>query len=99
MVTKVVDASEESITITRPRYVLKLKSSFSRWYAGEISDALGENQSLSKIKVDLRASVIKPLHANWLITAMTTLQGRTASIIRGFEKAGIADYLNLNASE
>ena len=72
-----------------------MKNSFSRWYAGEISDALGENQSLSEIKVDLRASIIKPRHANWLITAIITLQGKTACIVKDFEKAGIADYLVL----
>ena len=72
-----------------------MKNSFSRWYAGEISDALGENQSLSEIKVDLRASIIKPCHANRLITAIITLQGKTACIVKGFEKAGIADYLIL----
>ena len=49
--------------------------------------------SLSEIQVDLRASVIKPLHANWLITAVTTLQGNTFCILRGFEKAGISGYI------
>ena len=44
-----------------------MKGSFSQWYAGQITDALDNNQSLSEIQVDLRAPVIKPLHAYWLI--------------------------------
>jgi hypothetical protein len=70
-----------------------MKASFCGWYAGEVTDALDKNQSLSEIQVDLRASVVKPLHANWLITALTTLQGNTSSIVRGFKKAGISEYI------
>ena len=38
-----------------------MKCSFSRWYADEVRQAL---VSLDNLKVDLRASLIKPLHAN-----------------------------------
>ena len=41
-----------------------MKASFSRWYADEVRVAMDEGKSVSDIKVDLRASVIKPLHAN-----------------------------------
>jgi hypothetical protein len=39
-------------------------ASFSRWYADEVRVALDEGKSIADIKVDLRVSVIKPLHVN-----------------------------------
>ena len=67
-----------------------MKEHFSRWYADEIKTALDQGASLDKVKIDLRASLIKPLHGNWLIT---TLQSQTASLVRGFETAGIIECL------
>ena len=71
-----------------------MKDSFSRWYAHEIKEALDQGENLNNVKVDLRASIIKPLHGNWLITAISTLQSRTESLCRGFEMAGILDCLH-----
>ena len=65
-----------------------MKENFSRWYADEIKTALDKGASLDKVNID--ASLIKPLHGNWLIT---TLQSRTASLVRGFETAGIMECL------
>ena len=44
-----------------------MKASFSRWYADEVRVAMDEGKSVSDMKVDLRASVIKPLPANLVI--------------------------------
>ena len=51
--------------------------------------ALEGGASLEKIKVDLKASLIKPLYGNWLIAAVSILESRTATLVRGFEAAGI----------
>ena len=67
-----------------------MKEHFSRWYADEIKTALDQGASLDKVKIDLKGSLIKPLHGNWLIT---TLQSQTASLVRGFETAGIIECL------
>jgi hypothetical protein len=65
--------------------------SFCRWYVGEITDALDNNQSLSEIQVDLRTCFChKASSCQW---AITSLQGNTSSVVIGFEKAGIADYV------
>ena len=32
---------------------------------------------MNGIKIDLRVSVIKPLHANWIISAITTVLDNT----------------------
>ena len=38
-----------------------MKQEFSRWYASEVQEALSQGVAISEIKVDLRASLIKPL--------------------------------------
>ena len=50
-----------------------MKEHFSRWNADEIKTALDQGASLDKVKIDLKASLIKPLQGNWLITTITTL--------------------------
>ena len=70
-----------------------MKSSFSRWYADEVKQALDQGVSLDNLKVDLRANLIKPLHANWFMLAMSTLQHKPDAVCRGFEKSGIIEFL------
>ena len=71
-----------------------MKNSFARWYAEEVRDALGKGITISDIKVDLRASVIKPLHTNWVISAISTLSERKEALKKSFESAGIIDFID-----
>ena len=66
-----------------------MKDSFARWYAHEVETALDGGASLEKVEVDLKASLIKPLHGNWLISAVSILESRKDTLVRGFEAAGI----------
>ena len=44
-----------------------MKDNFSRWYADEIKSALDKGESLDTVKIDLKASLIKPLHGNCMV--------------------------------
>ena len=57
-----------------------LKQEFSRWYANEVQQAMRQGVVISDIKVDLRASLMKPLHANWLMCAISTLSDKCDAI-------------------
>jgi hypothetical protein len=48
---------------------------------------------ISDIKVDLRASLIKPLHANWLMSTICTLSDKCDAIRKPFETVGIIDFI------
>lgn len=63
-----------------------MKNSFSRWYAEEMHEAMDRGVVINDIKVDLRATIVKPLHANWIISAITTLSCETDLIKKSFEK-------------
>ena len=66
-----------------------MKDSFTRWYANEVKQALDNREAIQDIKIDMRASVIKPPHANWLINAITILKNKHAVLTKGFEASGI----------
>ena len=70
-----------------------LKQEFSRWYANEVQEAMRQEIPIADIKVDLRASLMKPLHANWLITVVSTLSEKCDTIKKPFETVGIIDYI------
>ncbi len=71
-----------------------MKSNFSWWYANEVKESLDSGTNLQDIKVDLRATLMKPLHANWLMMSLTTLKATPDIIVRGFEKSGIIDTIS-----
>ena len=68
-----------------------MKNSFARWYAEEVREAMGHGNAIEDIKVDLRASLIKPLHANWVISASSVLAERTDTLKKPFEKIVIVE--------
>ena len=66
-----------------------LKQEFSRWYAIEVQEAMRQGVTISNIKVDLRASLMKPLHANWLMSVISTLSEKHDAIRKPFDTVGI----------
>lgn len=44
-----------------------MKKKISDWYAAQITNALDEGQELDSINIELKLSIIKPLHAQWII--------------------------------
>ena len=59
-----------------------MKELFIEWYAAKVD---GNPDTV----VDLALSVVKPLHAKWLINAMSQLTERRSLIQSGFTKAGL----------
>ena len=73
------------------RFKNLMKNSFTRWYANEVKEAMDHGICMTEIQIDLKASLMKPLNANWIITAITTLSDYTDSIRKPFETVGIVD--------
>ena len=70
----------------------KMKARFQSWYASCISKQLDKGSNVESLKpVDLRLSVLKPLGAKWLVEAYKDIKCQPQLIIKGFEKAGLAN--------
>ena len=48
---------------------------------------------MNDVRVDLTATVVKPLHANWPISTIITLSDKRDTIRKPFETVGILDTI------
>ena len=68
-----------------------MKEEFTQWYADTISDKLASKDESLSSPVDLRISLLKPLHANWIMNTFDTVSKDKACIKRGWHLAGLID--------
>ncbi|KAI8522099.1 hypothetical protein Bbelb_018530 [Branchiostoma belcheri] len=66
-----------------------LKASFVKFYADTFARERKEGREVANVKVDLKLSTLKPLHANWLLGAFDRVGNDSAAIERGWERTGI----------
>ena len=72
-----------------------MKSKFTKWYSKELGKQLEENKLIEDTE-KLKVSVLKPLHASWLIEAYnhkTSSSGREI-IVNGWKSAGIMEAVS-----
>ena len=77
-----------------------MKQKFTLWYSQEISKALNEGVPLDDIEINLKLSVLKPLHAKWLLEVfnhMTSDAGKSV-IENGWKSAGISNAVSQGLS-
>ena len=65
-----------------------MREKFISWYAEEIVHLEDLNEP-----VDLRLTLVKPLHASWLMDTMAELMLCKDLVTSGFEKAGILETI------
>ena len=73
-----------------------MKQKFTEWYSKQIANELEKGTPLDDIEVKLKLSVLKPLHAGWLIDAYDHLTSETGRkvIANGWKSAGITDAIS-----
>ena len=72
-------------------YKHALKHWYNQWYADHVAqqiDNTDDEDQIRTVKVDTRMTVIKPLHANWIIDVHQEMANKNL-ILDGFKKAGI----------
>ena len=72
-----------------------LKDKFDNWYDREVTRQVDSGAGVYTVDVKLKLSVLKPIHARWLISIYDFFRNPPELIIKGFEKAGIIDAINL----
>ncbi|CAH1257592.1 POGZ [Branchiostoma lanceolatum] len=68
-----------------------LTQSFTNFYADKVAKELERGTAIEAIKIDLRLSAMKPLHANWLLGAIDRLSTKPEIIDRGWDRTGIRE--------
>ena len=72
-----------------------LKRKFVNWYSHQVSNQLSEGKPLESVQVSLKLSLIKPIHAGWLVefyNYMTSAEGKKY-IHSGWRASGITDAI------
>ena len=67
------------------------KNKFATWYSAEVQKQVDSGVNFEDADVDLKLSVLKPIHATWLVEMhnfLTNVQGRV-HVLKGWEKARI----------
>ena len=88
----------QPLDLTVNKFAKNMK--FSPWFSRKISLRLENGVELDDIEVDNRLSVLKPLHAKWLVELynhMSTDDGKEI-VANGWKKAGIFDAIKLGSS-
>ena len=77
-----------------------MKDMFITWYSAEVQKQMESGNSTDEIEVDLRLSVLKPLHATWLVSLYNHLTGSVEKrhIAKGWSKAGISELVQGKAT-
>ena len=66
-----------------------LKSNSSEWYSKEIAKALDKEQDVHEVNVDATLTVMKPIHAQWIIGLCDRLSSDVELTKKSFKEAGI----------
>jgi len=72
-----------------------LRKKFQIWYSQEVERLYRTTSPGNFSPVDLRMSILKPLGAEWLVSAYQYLQSNVSLARNGFRAAGITDILEL----
>ena len=72
-----------------------LKKKFECWYAKQVTNQIDRGSSVYDVNVPLKLSIIKLIHAKWLIGLHDHLNNSSDTIIKGFAMGGIKDALEM----
>ena len=78
-----------------------MKKKFSEWFSRQISIGLENGQESEDIQIDYRLSVLRPMHAKWLISFYdfkSSPEGKVV-ITSGWRKSGILDAVEMGLSK
>ena len=77
-----------------------MKQKFTNWYSSEVLKEMDKGKEVDAIEIKLKLSVMKPLHATWLIDLYNhfTLPEGQEICIKGWKVSGIYDAVNMSSA-
>lgn len=66
-----------------------MKAQFENYYSNKVADQMKKGVKVEDIKVDLRLSVVKPLHAKWVTKSVDEISKNIELIKKAWAMAGI----------
>jgi hypothetical protein len=75
------------------------RDAFSNWYALDLKNKLDAGENIADVKMCLRLSIVKPLHAEWLKQTISSLESKEEIVEQGFRLAGILQCFKNNFAD
>ena len=75
-----------------------IQNKYNDWFAEQVSSQLQNGIDPTNIKISSEISMLKPLHASWIVNLYRHIREEKEIIISGFRSAGISEAIE-NASE
>ena len=77
-----------------------MKGMFAEWYRKQVKEALSHGKQVEDIEIKFYLTVIKPLHAKWLMQFFNHITSEKGSkiIINGWKRSGIYDAVKNGSS-
>ena len=77
-----------------------MKGMFAEWYRKQVEEALSHGKKVEDIEIKFYLTVIKPLHAKWLMEFYNHITSEKGSeiIINGWKRSGIYDAVKNGSS-
>ena len=72
----------------------EMKKRFQMWYSEQVQKQLQEGVPINEVKVEMPASVMKNLSANWMMSTWEALKSRSELAVNGFQKAGTSSAID-----
>jgi len=64
-----------------------MSEKYQEWYASEVTSQLKRGINPYNVKVDVKLTTIKPIHAHWIIDLYKFMQTSGSKVKAGFRKA------------
>ena len=61
-----------------------LKRKFENWYAEQVTKEIEKGVNVFSVNIETKLSIVKPLHARWLISFYDHMQNNRQMIINGW---------------
>ena len=72
-----------------------ISNKFNTWYVDWVSKQLSNGITPGPVKVSLKLSDLKPLHAKWIVDTYIHLRKQNDSVIKGFDAAVITETIKV----
>ena len=69
-----------------------LRNEAQQWYSNEIAKQVEAGKKSHEVKVDVRITVVRPLHAKWVIKFYDYIRSKPDIVISGWKRSKIFEY-------
>ena len=68
-----------------------LKEKFQQWYTQQVQKELDIRKNIYQVDIETKLSIMKPIHARWIISLYDKFRNSDEVVIKAFQMASITE--------